>query len=102
MGRAVEQFADHMVITDDNPRSECGEKIIEDIRAGLVAKEPLVIRNRREAIATAIRALRPRDLAVIAGKGHETYQEVAGISHPFSDREVARDVMHQLHPFVLQ
>ncbi len=102
MGRAVEQFADHVVITDDNPRSECGEKIIEDIRAGLVAKEPLVIRNRREAIATAIRALRPRDLAVIAGKGHETYQEVAGIRHPFSDREVARDIMDQLHPFVLQ
>lgn len=90
MGRTVEAIADHIVITSDNPRGESPFKIIADIRSGL-SREPHASEvDRAQAIKLALREAQPTDVVLIAGKGHEEYQEVAGQRLPFSDVEVAR------------
>jgi UDP-N-acetylmuramoyl-L-alanyl-D-glutamate--2,6-diaminopimelate ligase len=92
MGRAAAEGADMVVLTSDNPRSEDPEKIIDMVAEG--AGECAVrIADRRAAIEHAIGAARTGDVVVIAGKGHETYQEVAGEKHPFDDRDVAREAL---------
>ena len=84
MGAVASRHADAIVITSDNPRSEEPAAIIAEIRAGVsVAHE--VIEDRREAIAHAIAQARAPDIVLLAGKGHEAYQEVAGRRLPFSD-----------------
>ncbi len=89
MGRIAETAADVVILTDDNPRSEDGAIIIDDILAGMETR-PDVIRDRREAIATAFRrAGGPGDVLLVAGKGHEDYQIVDGERRHFSDREEA-------------
>jgi len=91
MGAISERLADRSVITSDNPRHEVPGAILADIVAGLARPaEALVIEDRREAIARAIAEAGPRDVVVIAGKGHEDYQDVAGTKHPFSDIEEAQ------------
>ncbi len=91
MGEAAARRADLLVITDDNPRSEDPAAIRAAMRAGAMNTadrgEVVEVGDRRAAIATAVRAARPGDVVVIAGKGHETGQEVAGVVHPFSDRD---------------
>src|SRR5690554_3206814 len=90
MGRIAEQGADQLVITDDNPRTEVSTAIIEDILAGIERTEQVtVIANRAEAIAQTIAAAAAEDVILLAGKGHETYQEINGVRHPFSDIEQA-------------
>jgi UDP-N-acetylmuramoyl-L-alanyl-D-glutamate--2,6-diaminopimelate ligase len=90
MGRIAEQGADQLVITDDNPRTEVSAAIIEDILAGIERTEQVtVIANRAEAIAQTIAAAAAGDVILLAGKGHETYQEINGVRHPFSDIEQA-------------
>ncbi len=92
MGAAAAQHADTVVITSDNPRSEDPEAIIAAIAEG--APEAVRIVDRREAIDHAIGLAGPGDVVVIAGKGHETYQEIAGgVKLPFDDREVAREAL---------
>jgi UDP-N-acetylmuramoyl-L-alanyl-D-glutamate--2,6-diaminopimelate ligase len=92
MGAAAARHADTVVITSDNPRSEDPEAIIAAIAEG--APEATKIVDRREAIDHAIGLAGPGDVVVIAGKGHETYQEIAGgVKLPFDDREVAREVL---------
>ena len=83
MGEVAARGADRVVLTSDNPRSESPLAIIEEIRAGATGAE--VVPDRKAAIAMAIAAARPEDVVLIAGKGHEAYQEVAGAFHPFSD-----------------
>ena len=90
MGAMADQYADHIVLTSDNPRDEAPGYILCQILAGVVRSEPAaVIENRHEAIAHAITSAGPRDVVLIAGKGHETTQEVAGVKTPFSDVDEA-------------
>lgn len=91
MGAIAARLADHVVVSDDNPRHEDPDDIVADILAGMLAGRLVTVeRDRERAIAAAVAAAAPGDLVVVAGKGHEDYQEVAGVRHPFSDREVAR------------
>jgi UDP-N-acetylmuramoyl-L-alanyl-D-glutamate--2,6-diaminopimelate ligase len=86
MGGIAERLSGRVVATSDNPRNEQPAAILQQIVAGLQRpNEALVIEDRREAIARAVREADARDVIVIAGKGHEDYQEIAGVKHPFSD-----------------
>jgi UDP-N-acetylmuramoyl-L-alanyl-D-glutamate--2,6-diaminopimelate ligase len=88
MGKAVADFSDEAIVTSDNPRSERPEAIIEEILGGMPLDFPhQVIADRRQAIGKALAIARPGDCVVIAGKGHETYQEINGVKHPFNDKE---------------
>ena len=89
MGRVASRLADHVIVTSDNPRSESPAAIIEQVLTG-VTGQPEAIEDRQVAIFSAVHQARPGDVVLVAGKGHETYQEIAGARHPFSDREVAR------------
>jgi UDP-N-acetylmuramoyl-L-alanyl-D-glutamate--2,6-diaminopimelate ligase len=79
-----------VILTSDNPRTEDPEKILDDMEAGItpeVRRKVLRIRDRREAIKTAVMLAGQGDIVLVAGKGHENYQEVNGIKHHFDDRE---------------
>jgi UDP-N-acetylmuramoyl-L-alanyl-D-glutamate--2,6-diaminopimelate ligase len=92
MGRVAVELADHVIVTSDNPRSEEPVAIIADVLQGTgvdVEMDP----DRRAAIERAIELAGPGDVVVIAGKGHEQGQEVAGVQHPFDDRTVARETL---------
>ena len=96
MAAIAERLADRVIVTDDNPRGENGDHIVADIVAGFSAAlraDPArlaVARDRRQAIARAVGEAGPADIVLIAGKGHEPYQEVNGVKHPFDDTDVAR------------
>lgn len=92
MGEVATRLATKTIITTDNPRSEKPEDIIQDIVAG-VHGEYLVEPDRAEAIALAINSANAGDVVLIAGKGHEDYQEVMGVKHHFSDAEVVEQVL---------
>ncbi|WFP49042.1 UDP-N-acetylmuramoyl-L-alanyl-D-glutamate--2,6-diaminopimelate ligase [Methylomonas sp. EFPC3] len=85
MGRIAETWADQVIVTDDNPRSEAPAAIVADILAGCRSDKVTVINDRATAINTAIQQAAPDDCVLIAGKGHEDYQEIAGVKWPFSD-----------------
>lgn len=90
MGRAAEQGADYLVVTDDNPRTELPSKIIEQICRGIESvRKVTVLSNRADAIAHTLKRACRGDVILLAGKGHETYQEIDGVRHPFSDLEQA-------------
>ncbi len=87
MGRLAEELADIVIITDDNPRHELPEQIIADIVSGMHST-PTVVRDRARAISTAIGGAKAGDAVLVAGKGHEDYQQIGNRRLPFSDREV--------------
>lgn len=89
MGAQAQRFADQVVVTSDNPRDESPQHILRQIVAGM-APAPTVIEDRAEAIAHAVGEAAEADLILLAGKGHEDYQEVAGVKRPFSDVAQAR------------
>ncbi len=90
MGKIAERYADVVTLTSDNPRTEDPDAIIRDIRKGISRTEHLFVEpKRRKAIRSAILDADTRSLILIAGKGHETYQEVHGRRHKFDDREIA-------------
>ncbi len=92
MGMIGVRLADIAVITSDNPRTEAPDAIIRDILAGVgEAKNYVAIENRVEAIRYAIKIARKDDIIVLAGKGHETYQEVMGVKHHMDEREIVAD-----------
>lgn len=93
MGAVVDEHADHAIITSDNPRKEDPAAIIEDIKPGMQRGTYEVIVDRREAIFKAIAMAQPRDIILVAGKGHETYQEFADHTAPFDDLAVAREAL---------
>lgn len=96
MAAVAEQFADHLVLTNDNPRFEDSSQIIRSIRQGLTGIKPTYIeQDRRRAISYAIQKAKAEDVILIAGKGHEAYQLIAGIKHPFSDVEEVRRLLAQ-------
>lgn len=88
MAAVANRHADRVVLTSDNPRNENEQAILEDILAG--APTALVIADRGEAIRRTLLAAHPADVVLIAGKGHEPYQEIAGVRRPFSDAAQAR------------
>jgi UDP-N-acetylmuramyl-tripeptide synthetase len=92
MGAIAQRLADCVVLTSDNPRHEAPGFILLQIVAGLAGSQERVkvIEDRRKAIATAVREAGPNDVILLAGKGHEDYQEVAGVKQPFSDIDEAR------------
>ncbi len=91
MGRVAGRWADHTVLTSDNPRGEEPMAIIEAIRAGFDAGASLeIVEDRREAIEQALRMAKAGDAVLIAGKGHETFQQFANRTAPFDDRQIVR------------
>ena len=93
------EFADQVILTSDNPRSEDPTAIIEDMKKGVEGqhyKKTLSIVDRREAIRTACTMAAPGDILLIAGKGHEKYQEVAGVKHPFDDFQILGETLKTL------
>jgi len=97
MGAIAERLAKHVVITTDNPRTEDPDAIIQEIASGL--RDPgsaHCITDRTEAIRYALDMARSGDTVVIAGKGHETYQEINGIRHHYDDREVVRSLCEEM------
>ncbi len=93
MAKAVEAHADFAFVTSDNPRREDPLRIIDDVVAGFLAKKFEVVPDRRRAIEQAVEVAQPGDIVLIAGKGHETYQELANEVIPFNDAEIAREAM---------
>lgn len=94
MARAAEQGADVLVATSDNPRSESAQRILDDIRGGLRHPERAIFEaDRRGAIAKAIAQCAADDVLLVAGKGHERFQEIAGRRLPFDDAAVVRELL---------
>ncbi|MBV6492195.1 MAG: UDP-N-acetylmuramoyl-L-alanyl-D-glutamate--2,6-diaminopimelate ligase [Turneriella sp.] len=96
MAEAASIHSDLCILTNDNPRSEDPKDIIEDIRKGMQSARYLVIMDREKAIRAGLQILGPRQVFIIAGKGHEDYQIIGNKTHHFSDREVATRLMATL------
>jgi UDP-N-acetylmuramoyl-L-alanyl-D-glutamate--2,6-diaminopimelate ligase len=92
MGRVAAELADVVVVTSDNPRGEEPLAIIQDVLQG-TGTDVEIDPDRRSAIRRTVALAQPGDVVVIAGKGHEQGQEIAGEKHPFDDREVAREAL---------
>jgi len=97
MGEVVDRNADHAIITSDNPRKENPDAIIAEVEKGFRSNHFEKIVDRAQAIARAIELAQPRDIVLIAGKGHENYQEFADHTVPFEDIQVARRALEN-HP----
>ncbi len=95
MGKVAEKWADFVVITSDNPRWEEPEAIIEDILKGIEQKKKVFVqKDRKEAIKFALQNAKEGDVVLIAGKGHEDYQEIKGVKYPFKDQDVVKEVLN--------
>jgi len=89
--------SDRVILTSDNPRSEDPETIISEMATGIPANNHsrvVSITNRKEAIRTACMMAKPGDIILIAGKGHENYQEIKGVKYHFDDREIVREIFN--------
>lgn len=96
MGAIAHKLADELVVTSDNPRHESPALILSQILAGISATDGVaVIEDRRAAIHDALGRADARDVVLIAGKGHEDYQDIAGVKHPFDDLTVAGEALQQ-------
>lgn len=97
MGEVSGRLADFTIITSDNPRYEDPEAIMEDIVTGISKTDGTYIKisDRKEAIAYAIRHGQPGDVIVLAGKGHEDYQEICGVKHPMDERVLIREILEE-------
>jgi UDP-N-acetylmuramoyl-L-alanyl-D-glutamate--2,6-diaminopimelate ligase len=99
MAEVACEHSDRVILTSDNPRSEDPEQILNEMEQGLTIvhkRKVLRITDRKEAIKTACSLAQPEDIVLIAGKGHETYQEIKGVRYPFDDREVLKDCFELL------
>ncbi len=100
MARIAADLSHTVVLTSDNPRSEDPNTIIHEMRTGLTVVDQskvLVNADRQEAIRMAVSMARPGDVVLVAGKGHETYQEVNGVKHPFDDAAVLKEILELMH-----
>lgn len=96
MARIAAEKSDRVILTSDNPRSEDPEEIINQMQVGISIidkKKVLSIANRLEAIRTACALAQPGDIVLVAGKGHEKYQEIKGVKHPFDDKQVLNNIL---------
>ncbi len=98
MGQIGGQLADYCILTSDNPRNEDPMSILDAIEEGIKSTgcEYTVIENRREAIRYALTHAEPGDVVVLAGKGHETYQDIKGVKHPFDEKVVVRELLEEI------
>jgi UDP-N-acetylmuramoyl-L-alanyl-D-glutamate--2,6-diaminopimelate ligase len=97
MGAIAARESDYVVVTSDNPRGEDPLAIIKEIEEGMKGSSYRVQPDRREAIRLALAEAREGDTVLIAGKGHETYQTIGTTVHPFDDRAVAKELLHELN-----
>lgn len=100
MAKVAAKLSDKIVVTSDNPRDEVPEAIIAEIEVGIPVehkKKTISITDRKQAIRTAIMMAEKGDIIVVAGKGHETYQEIKGVKHAFDDRLVIRELFNELN-----
>jgi UDP-N-acetylmuramoyl-L-alanyl-D-glutamate--2,6-diaminopimelate ligase len=96
MAKVAEEWADRIIVTNDNPRFEAPQDIANEILSGFSSLEKVSVElDRRTAIELAISEARPGDVIVIAGKGHETYQIFGDVKQPFDDREVAAEILRK-------
>lgn len=94
MAKIACELSDKVIITSDNPRSEDPERIIEEMKAGVLphhTKKALAVTDRKEALKVACSLAQPGDIILVAGKGHEKYQEIKGVKYPFDDKQVLED-----------
>ena len=101
MGKIVAELSDQVILTSDNPRNEDPETILLQMKQGVEpgnVKKVLMIVNRLEAIRTACALAKPGDIILVAGKGHETYQEILGVKHPFDDRQIIKETFGLIQP----
>ena len=99
MANIATQMSDKVIITSDNPRTENPSTIIAEMEAGVEPqnyKKSLSIEDRKQAIKTACQLANPNDIILIAGKGHETYQEINGVRHDFDDMKIVKEFLEQL------
>lgn len=98
MGEIAGELADFCILTSDNPRSEDPMEILSGIEEGIrgTGCEYVVIENRREAIKYALMNAAPSDVVILAGKGHETYQEIKGVRYPFNEKIVVADLLREI------
>ena len=96
MGEVSSKLSDLTIVTSDNPRFEEPMDIINDIITGIKKAdgEYVVVPDRKEAIKTAYMLAQPGDVILIAGKGHENYQEIKGVKHHFDDKEIIKEIMN--------
>lgn len=100
MARIASAMSDKAIFTSDNPRSEVPEDIIEDMEKGVEPqnyKKTIAVVDRKQAIKIACQLARPNDIILIAGKGHETYQEIKGVRHDFDDMKTVKEILAQLN-----
>ena len=100
MAGIASNLSDKAILTSDNPRNEDPEVILSEMEAGVAAqdfKKILTITDRKQAIKTACQLAQPNDIILIAGKGHETYQEINGVRHDFDDMKIVKELLEQLH-----
>lgn len=100
MAQIAAQFSDKVILTSDNPRTEDPEQILREMEAGIEPqhyKKSMTITDRFQAIKTACQLAQANDIILIAGKGHETYQEIQGVRHEFDDMQHVQDLFIQLH-----
>ena len=96
MARIACQLSNKVILTSDNPRFEEPEQIIEEMKKGIDAEfsgKVMVVVNRREAIMVGARLSKPGDILLIAGKGHENYQEIKGVKYPFDDKKIVKEAL---------
>ena len=99
MAEVACEHSDKVIFTSDNPRSEDPAQILKDMETGLntaARRKYISIADRKEAIKTAVSFSKPEDIVLIAGKGHEKYQEIKGVKYPFDDKKVLKDVFEML------
>lgn len=99
MAKIASDLSDKAILTSDNPRNEDPEVILDEMEKGVEAhnyKKLLRITDRKQAIKTACQLAQPNDIILIAGKGHETYQEINGVRHHFDDMETVKEILDQL------
>jgi UDP-N-acetylmuramoyl-L-alanyl-D-glutamate--2,6-diaminopimelate ligase len=99
MGEVACEHSDRVIFTSDNPRSEDPEQILKDMEEGLsvtARRKYIAIADRKQAIKTAISMAQPEDIVLVAGKGHEKYQEIKGVKHHFDDKEVVQELFELL------
>ena len=100
MGGIASELSDKTILTSDNPRDEDADIIINEMEQGVAPqnyKKLLTIADRKQAIKTACQLAQPNDIILIAGKGHETYQEIKGIRQHFDDMETVKEILEQLN-----
>jgi UDP-N-acetylmuramoyl-L-alanyl-D-glutamate--2,6-diaminopimelate ligase len=100
MARIASELSDKVILTSDNPRSEDPDAIIKEMEVGVAAenyKKTVIITDRKQAIKLACQFAQPNDIILIAGKGHENYQEIQGVRNHFDDMETVNEILEQLN-----